>query len=392
MSFVCSPSVATRRQYPVASRFRLATVLLLVSGLMAGTVDAQESGVQPPLVQAAPAPRGRVQRNLAQDVGIPVSVQSGPSQGTAVPVPASLQGLLERGGVPNSVDQLRELERQQRRVAAAAVDCTVSVKIGPAQGCGVIISESGYILTAAHVAMKPGKNAQIMLSDGRVVRATSLGMNRNVDAGLIKINPEQNGGKPWPHATLGSSEDLVPGMWCVATGHPGGYDLSRGPVTRIGRILAVRPSAIVTDCALIGGDSGGPLFDISGRLIAVHSRIGNDVSDNLHVPIDHYETSWKRMQQSDAWGFLPGFKPVLGVTGSKSAPQAVIEFVRNGSPADTAGLRPGDVITEFGDTIISNFESLRLAVADTMPGERVRMVIQREGKDKYLTVEIGRAD
>ena len=60
----------------------------------------------------------------------------------------------------------------------------------------------------------------------------------------------------------------------------------------------VVPDAI-TDCALIGGDSGGPLFNLAGELIAVHSRIGNDVADNLHVPINHYADSWERMQQGE---------------------------------------------------------------------------------------------
>jgi S1-C subfamily serine protease len=313
-------------------------------------------------------------------------------QGTWIPVANSLTGLFNQGGVPQSITELHDLEEQQRRVAAAAADCTVSVKIGPAQGCGVIITGSGFILTAAHVAMRPGMPAEIFLSDGRKVQATSLGMNRNVDAGLMKINPNQNGGRPWPHASLGSSKDLVSGMWCIATGHPGGYDQQRGPVTRVGRILAVRDLAIVTDCALIGGDSGGPLFDLSGKLIAVHSRIGNDVSDNLHVPIDHYAASWDRMRQSVAWGYLPGFKPVLGVTGSKSASQAIIEIVRTGSPAHEAGLQAGDVIEEFGDKLITNFESLQAAVADTMPGERVRLLVSREGTTRIIVVEIGRAE
>lgn len=313
-------------------------------------------------------------------------------QGTTVSVATSLTRLFQDGGVPDSIEELHALEAQQQRVADAAADCTVSVKIGVAQGCGVIITESGYVLTAAHVAMRPGMAAEIFLSNGRKVQATSLGMNRNVDAGLMKINPNQNGGRPWPHASLGSSKDLVPGMWCVATGHPGGYDQQRGPVTRVGRILAVRDLAIVTDCALIGGDSGGPLFDLSGRLVAVHSRIGNDVADNLHVPIDHYAESWEQMQQSVAWGYLPGFRPILGVRGSSSAPQAIVEVVKAGSPADQAGLKPGDVIEEFGDKLITDFKSLQAAVDDTMPGERVRLLVNRDGKTRILVVEIGRAD
>ncbi len=311
--------------------------------------------------------------------------------GTMVSLATELTGLLNRGGVPQSLDQLKRLENQQRKVAAAATACTVSVQIGPAQGCGVIITESGFVLTAAHVAMRPGKEAKITLSNGRVVFAKTLGMNRNVDAGLIRINPGQNGGRPWPHATLGTSKNLVSGMWCVATGHPGGYKPDRGTVTRIGRVLSVRPGAIVTDCALIGGDSGGPLFDIAGRLIAVHSRIGNDVADNLHVPIDNYDFSWERLYNGEAWGYLPGFKPVLGVKGPPEGEARVIS-VREGSPAQMGGIKVDDVIERFGDRRVSDFASLKAAVADTMPGERVRIWLNRNGERMRVNVEIGRAD
>lgn len=313
------------------------------------------------------------------------------SGGTEISIATDLVRLVERGGTPESIEQLRKLEEQQRRVADAAVACAVSISIGPAQGGGVIVTESGYILTAAHVAMRPGKPAIVTLSNGRRLRATTLGMNRNVDAGLIKINPGQNDGEPYPHATLGTSENLAPGMWCVATGHPGGYDGRRGPVTRIGRILAVADTAIVTDCALVGGDSGGPLFDLKGKLIAVHSRIGNDVADNLHVPIDYYDDSWDRMQAGEAWGYLPGFKPVIGVRGDSKSPKAEVSVVTPNSPAERAGIKVGDIIVEFGGITVTNFASLREAVAQTMPGERLRVWVIREGERRGITLEVGRA-
>jgi len=314
------------------------------------------------------------------------------TSGTAVEVPASLHAISNEGGVPASLDQLRALQKQQQKVAAGVKECTLSVQIGPAQGGGVIITPTGFVLTAAHVAMRPGKSAVLTLADGRTVTAKTLGMNRNVDAGLMKIDDGQNKGRPWPHAALGSSARLKPGMWCIATGHPNGYDAERGMVTRVGRILSIRPGSIVTDCALIGGDSGGPLFDLSGRLIAIHSRIGNDVADNLHVPIDHYDESWTRMSAGEAWGFLPGFRPILGVRGNGSAPTAEVLAVSPGSPADKAGLQTGDVVEMFGENSITDFESLKNAVADTMPGERVRIWLRRDGRPLQVTVVIGRAD
>jgi S1-C subfamily serine protease len=312
-------------------------------------------------------------------------------RGTQISLPIDLEPLHRRGGTPTSLELMRLMEQQQRRVAQRAAGCTVSVKIGPAQGCGVIITESGFIVTAAHVAMRPGLVAIVTLSNGRQVRATTLGMNRHVDAGLIRIDPGQNGGRPWSHASLGSSDDLVPGMWCIAMGHPGGYDPSRGSVIRVGRLLEVRPDVIVSDCALIGGDSGGPLFNMAGELIAVHSRIGNDVSDNLHVPIDHYDYSWDRMAAAEAWGYLPNFKPTLGVSGNQSTSTATIIKVTEGSPADLCGLRPNDVVVRFGQQPITTFRSLIDAVADTMPGEHVALLVRRGEATIKLVVEIGRS-
>lgn len=338
--------------------------LILAAWLWAGSVNANETDVSP----------------LETEV----------SSGTVIEVPESLRELLERGGTPKSLEQMMELENLQRQVAQRVAACTVNVSIGPAQGCGVIVDGRGYIFTAAHVATRPGKSAVVTFNDGRKVQATTLGLNRSVDAGLMRIDSGQNDGQPWPHATIGDSDSLVAGMWCIATGHPGGYDGARGLVTRVGRILAVRPDALHTDCALIGGDSGGPLFDISGRLVAVHSRIGNDVTDNLHVPIKHYEQNWDRLAKGEAWGFLPGFRPVLGVRGKQNSEIAEIAEVTPGSPAEVAGFQVGDIVEKFGDVAITDFNSLRAAVADTMPGERLWCWVRRGERGLRLSVEIGR--
>lgn len=371
---------------PVVAALVLASALTTLS-----PVGAQSFQVVPQAAVPGNAGTGDAVSGQSIAPGVTTSLdrdvdQPNASSDTAILVPAPLKDLLERGGEPDSIAELKLLEKQCQLIAKKAESCTVSVQIGRAQGCGVIITESGYILTAAHVAMRPGKMARVTLSNGRVVSAKTLGMNRHVDAGLMKIDPGQNGASGWPHATLGKSEDLAAGMWCVASGHPGGYDRGRGPVARVGRILRTRLGAIETDCALIGGDSGGPLFDIAGRLIAVHSRIGNDVSENLHVPIDFYGKSWERMQNGEAWGFLPGFRPVIGVRGPESSSVTVYP----GSPADSAGIQTGDSIDQFGDVVIGTFEDLKKAVADTMPGEQVAVWISRDGVSLKITLEIGR--
>ncbi len=314
------------------------------------------------------------------------------SSETKIPVPEDLQNILSAGTVPKTLAQLRLLEQQFGKVSAAAKLCTVSIKIGQAQGCGVIIDGGGKVLTAAHVAMRPNKPATVILANGQRLKAMTLGLNKNVDAGMLQISPGQNEGAEWPHATLGDSSKLARGMWCIATGHPSGFDQARGVVTRVGRIALVKQSALRTDCALIGGDSGGPLFDLSGNLIAIHSRIGNDVEENLHVPIDNYINSWDRLAAGDSWGTLPGFRPVLGVQGNSQVEEAVIDIVRPGSAAKKAGIQEGDIIKEFGNRKITDFQSLKAAVAETMPGENVRVRGQRDGRIVFFRVVIGRGE
>ena len=326
----------------------------------------------------------------AQDDLVAESATS--DSGTETAVPSKLQGIFTSGKVPESIDQLRLLEGQFARVSEAAMACTVSIRVEQSQGCGVIIDGDGTVLSAAHVVMRPGKKATVILSNGRRLAAKTLGLNKNVDAGMLRIDPGQNDGKEWPHATIGTSNKLAAGMWCIATGHPSGFDQERGAVTRVGRISGVNRLALKTDCALVGGDSGGPLFDLAGQLIGIHSRIGNDVEENLHVPIDNYSKSWKRLEAGEFWGTLPGFRPVLGVQGNSQKPDAVIEEVRANSAAMKAGFKIGDTVKVFGERKITDFQSLKEAVSETMPGMHVRVRVDREGKPLFLGVVIGRGD
>ena len=298
---------------------------------------------------------------------------------------------IARGQEPRTLQQLRALEQQQIAVSERIAAVTVNILQGSAQGSGVIVSPDGFILTAAHVAGRPGREAKITLADGRQVRGKTLGMNRSVDAGLVQIVDESING--WPHASIGVSDDLKQGQWVIAAGHPGGLDDQRPPVIRIGRLLDLMPSTLVTDCALIGGDSGGPLFDLSGKLIGIHSRIGTHVAENMHVPIDMYRAGWERMARSESWGTLPGYKPVIGVRGFVEGPKAstaAIESVIEDGPADQAGIRAGDVITRFDGVDVQTFEELIRAVESVVPGDRVRVSLMRDGEplEKRLIVGI----
>ena len=311
---------------------------------------------------------------------------------------------VSRGAEPRSIRELQLLEDQQLKVSQKALEVTVNVQQGTAQGSGVIITPDGYVLTAAHVAGKPGRDATVVMSDGRRVRAKTLGTNRTMDAGLIQIidSPSYgsvvtasatSGTATWPHATLGKSGDLRLGQWVIASGHPGGWFADRPAVVRAGRLLNKMGSTLVSDCALIGGDSGGPLFDLNGRLIGIHSRIGTETADNMHVPIDVYEDSWDELAAGKAWGTLPGYKPIIGVrpkqTGLVDNPSAEIGEVFPKSPAEAAGLKVGDIITRFDDAPINSFEELQRAVEGVSPGDRVAVEIDRQGQRLTLRIMVG---
>jgi serine protease Do len=290
------------------------------------------------------------------------------------------------GAPPRTADELKEMQAHIRRLAEQIIPCTVAVRVGVAYGSGVIISRDGYVLTAAHVAGKPGRAAAFMLSDGRFVAGTSLGMNVQMDAGLMKITDA--GG--WPFLSMDDSQKLDRGQWCLATGHAGGFERGRKPALRLGRVMAITPSGITTDCTLIGGDSGGPLVNMSGKIIGIHSRVGVRLASNVHVPIHVYSKDWDRLVAGEAWNYMT--RSFIGVVGSPESNMAAILNVHPSSPADKAGMRAGDVVVRFDDRTIRQFDELREAVATKNPGDMVELEVRRGEKTVPLKVTIGRRD
>jgi len=326
----------------------------------------------------------------------PTSPDSAVVAATHVSIEPGIDRLL-RGDDPRDLKELKVLQKQQSKVAEKVHRVTVNLQHGSTQGSGVIINEDGYILTAAHVAGKPKQRITVVLHDGLRVEGISMGVNRDNDAGLVRIlkNRDDNN-QPWAHAALPAMDErLKVGQWCIAGGHPGGWMPDRPSVIRVGRILRVTDTTIVTDCSLIGGDSGGPLFDLQGKLIGIHSRIGVDVDDNMHVPMKVFITSWDRLANSEAWGTLPGFKPVIGVTASRTSDakkECVIGNVSANGPAAQAGVKAGDQIVRFNGSEITSFDRLKEEVDATVPGERVTLEVLRDGKRITLRLIVGVSD
>jgi serine protease Do len=285
------------------------------------------------------------------------------------------------------------MQRHVQLLSERVLPASVGVQVGAAQGSGVIISPQGYVLTAAHVIGKAGRKAQIYLPSGRPVPAITLGTFRTMDAGLLKIELPPGGTSPeaWPHVPMGDSSQATLGQWCLAIGHPGGIQNGRQPSVRLGRILSINPAnALSTDCTLIGGDSGGPLFDMQGKVIGVHSRIGGPLTANLHVPVNTYHEYWARLERGDNWGYTPGNRPYIGVLGLADSPVTKLTRVVPKSPAEQAGLRVDDVVLTFSGQPVRDFASLRSYVEDQEPGARVAMEVLRGEQRLTLEIVIGR--
>ena len=201
----------------------------------------------------------------------------------------------------------------------------------------IVIDAEGYVLTAGHVSGEPNRDCDIILSNGKRCRGRTLGANRGVDSGLIKITDAGE----YPFVGMADADSFHVGSWCMALGHPNGYQNGRSAVVRLGRILEKTHDYLRTDCALVGGDSGGPLFDMQGRVIGVHSRIGGSLTSNLHVPVHAYRENWERMVKAEVWGELvltttTATNAYLGVTMAIDRKGCTIGVVTPDSPAQRA--------------------------------------------------------
>jgi serine protease Do len=254
------------------------------------------------------------------------------------------------------------------------------VQISGVQGSGVIINAEGYVLTAGHVSGAPGRDVRVILHDGRVVKGKTLGRNIGIDSGLIKITDK---GK-WSFAEMGSSKDLKAGQWCIATGHPGGYQQGREPVLRFGRVSRSADDVVRTDCTLVGGDSGGPLFDMNGRVIGIHSRIANRLTDNFHVPVQTYTETWSHLASGVQW---PG-EGIIGVTGEDVKEGCKVADLTSGYPAEKAGLKVGDVITKVEGDKVASLAELVIALSKHKVGDEVTLHFLRDGQARSEKVKL----
>ena len=293
-----------------------------------------------------------------------------------------------------SIEELKERERKVKKVVSELMPTVVAV-VGndqPATGSGVIINEDGLIMTAGHVTEAAGKELTIIFPDGRSVKGESLGANRTRDAGLARITEE---GK-WPFAKIGDSKKAKLGEWLIAMGHPGGYDLNRSPPIRLGRLISSGSMGMLrTDCTLVGGDSGGPLFNLEGEVIGIHSSIGGSLAENRHVPSSVFKAGWDRMLAGEIWGSLGMMaagvnpdRPMLGVRMNDSNGQVTVDKVFPNSPAKRAGIEDGDVILKIDGIAAEQMSDVVDQVSSSSAGDILEVQIMRDDKEQSFKVKL----
>ena len=287
--------------------------------------------------------------------------------------------------VPSSVNDLKQMQEHIAKIIPDLKECTVNVQVGGAQGSGVIVDPSGLVLTAAHVSGRPGRPVKIVLNNGREYRGKTLGRNVILDASLVQITSSR---KDWPYCEMARKRS-EPGDWCLVLAHPGGYQPERGLVLRVGRVILENSWLVQTDCELVGGDSGGPLFGVDGKVIGINTRIGESTDLNFHVPISAYTDHWDRLVAGEDFKTHSG--AYLGVLGEEipGEPGLKVTQVLKGMPAERDGIFVGDVLLTFQSRKVNSLKQLKELIGEEPPGKSVRLELLRDGELVKLRVRLG---
>ena len=278
-----------------------------------------------------------------------------------------------------SLYELKNIQSNLQKLLPEVTKATVGLVINGASGSGIIVSEDGYVLTAAHVSQQPGSKVTIIMPDGKRYKGKSLGNHKRGDVGLVKITDK---GK-FPFVKMAKSADQKTGDWCFALGYPGGFNKERGAVVRIGKVIEIRPNVVWSDCTLLGGDSGGPLFNFKGEVFAINSRIYNTSEDNLHGPVDIIQDNWKEMAEGNAINMGRNLmnRAFLGVaTEELDKGLKVVEVVED-SAAQKAGIGIGDVLLSIDDHELGSTNDLISLLRNKKVGDEINLNVLRNGSE-----------
>ena len=291
-----------------------------------------------------------------------------------------------KSSTPNNPSELLKIQNRLQELLPNAKKALVAIEANDGAGSGVIISEDGLVLTAAHVIGKTGKKMYVRLPNGKKYPAISLGGSEISDAGMLKITKK----KKWHFVSIAKKNHTQLGDWCFAIGHPGGYDKARGIVTRLGRVIEISEETMQSDSRLLGGDSGGPLFNFNGEVIAIHSRVSKEADQNFHVPIECFHINWDFYKEGEILTYEKlqnqGF---LGIVSEKTESGLKIISVMKESAAQKSGLKKNDVLISMDGEFLDSREELTILLSSKKPNDMISIQLNREGLDMSIQVPLG---
>lgn len=273
-------------------------------------------------------------------------------------------------------------------------------------GSGFIISSDGYILTNDHVAGN-AKEITVTLTNGAKYNAALVGTDQVSDVALLKIDE-----KNLPFIRLGNSDDVITGEWAIALGNPFGlFDISDKPTVTVGVVSAtginlkaqegrVYKGMIQTDAAINSGNSGGPLVNSLGEVIGVNSVIYTPNQGNIGlgfaIPVNRVKKVVAELKRSGKIDreWYTGLEiqtvdaRVARYFGLDKAEGVIVSDVKKGSPADRAGFRVGDIITEANGEKVDDEAALSAIVDDLRVGDIVKMKVMRDRKSIDLRLKL----
>lgn len=270
------------------------------------------------------------------------------------------------------------------------------------QGSGFLISPDGYILTNNHV-VGDADRVKVQLLDGREYQAEIVGADPGSDLAVIKIDEAG-----LPFLPLGDSDNLEVGDWVLAFGNPFGlsHSLTAGVVSAKGRSgigLNDYEDFIQTDAAINPGNSGGPLVNLDGEVVgintAIFSRSGGYMGIGFAIPVNMAKNIRDQLiehgevRRGQLGVYIQDMTQDLAESfGLKKAQGILVTQVMEGSPAEKAGIKRGDVILEVDGDKIDRVAVLRNRISLTSPGATVRLTILRGGDRRDVKVVIGELD
>ena len=279
------------------------------------------------------------------------------------------------------------------------IPCVVSIACqyegGSSSGTGVILSDAGYIVTNSHV-IENARNIEVLLSDGRKLQASLVGMDAVSDLAVLHVDAEG-----LIAAELGDSTALRVGDMVVAIGNPLGELASTqtvGYVSGIDREVSTSGSIttismIQTDAAINPGNSGGPLFNMKGEVVGITTAKYSGTSNSgatiegisFAVPFDDVR---KKVTDLMEYGYLRG--PYLGITVSddESGQGAKVREVSAGYCAEAAGMQAGDVIQSLGGYKVTCMNDLGRALEHFSAGDTIQVQVLRNGKQVILELTL----